>query len=125
MTSLEDDVAATRRVLDQQDGPTVLVGHSWGGTVITGAGVHPKVAALVYVSALSPDAGETTAQQYEGSARRPPSSSTSVRTGTASSTRTGSRPGSPTTPVTTTPLRRCSGISQPAAVASTRSTSST
>lgn len=66
LTSLEDDVAATTRVLDQQSGPTVLVGHSWGGTVITEAGVHPKVSALVYVSALAPDAGETTAKQYEG-----------------------------------------------------------
>lgn len=64
LTSLADDVAATRRVLDRQTGPTVLVGHSWGGTVITEAGVHPKVAALVYLSALAPDAGETTAQQY-------------------------------------------------------------
>ncbi|MEU7650656.1 alpha/beta hydrolase [Micromonospora taraxaci] len=66
LTSLEDDVAATTRVLDRQDGPTILVGHSWGGTVITEAGVHPNVAGLVYVSALAPDAGETTAQQYEG-----------------------------------------------------------
>ncbi|WP_043366002.1 alpha/beta fold hydrolase [Belnapia sp. F-4-1] len=66
LTSLADDVAATRRILDRQDGPTILVGHSWGGTVITEAGVHPKVAGLVYVSALSPDAGETTAQQYAG-----------------------------------------------------------
>ncbi len=66
LTSLADDVAATRRILDRQDGPTILVGHSWGGTVITEAGVHPKVAGLVYVAALSPDAGETTAQQYEG-----------------------------------------------------------
>lgn len=66
LTSLEDDVAATRRVLDLQDGPTILVGHSWGGTVITEAGVHPKVVGLVYVSALSPDEGETTSQQYEG-----------------------------------------------------------
>ncbi len=71
LTSLEDDVAATRRVLDLQDGPTILVGHSWGGTVITEAGVHPKVAGLVYVSALAPDAGETTAQQYEGFAATP------------------------------------------------------
>ncbi|MFX1682311.1 alpha/beta hydrolase [Mitsuaria sp. CC2] len=55
-----------QRALAQQDGPTVLVAHSWGGTVITEAGVDPKVAALVYVSALSPDAGETTAQQYAG-----------------------------------------------------------
>lgn len=66
LTSLADDVAATRRALDRQDGPTVLVGHSWGGTVITEAGVHPKVSALVYVSALSPDAGQTTAQLYDG-----------------------------------------------------------
>lgn len=71
LTSLEDDVAATTRVLNQQDGPTILVGHSWGGTVITDAGVHPKVAGLVYVSALAPDAGETTGQQYEGFAPTP------------------------------------------------------
>ena len=66
LTSLADDVAATTRALDRQDGPVVLVGHSWGGTVITEAGVHPKVASLVYVSALAPDAGETTSQQYKG-----------------------------------------------------------
>lgn len=66
LTSLADDVAATKRAIERQDGPTILVGHSWGGTVITEAGVEPKVAGLVYVSALSPDAGETTAQQYEG-----------------------------------------------------------
>lgn len=71
LTSLEDDVAATIRVLDRQDGPTVLVGHSWGGTVITEAGNHPNVAGLVYVSALAPDSGETTAQQYEGFAPTP------------------------------------------------------
>jgi len=66
LTSLADDVAATRRVLARQQGPSVLVGHSWGGTVITEAGIDPKVAGLVYVSALAPDAGETTAQQYVG-----------------------------------------------------------
>ena len=71
LTTLEDDVAATTRVLDRQDGPAILVGHSWGGTVITEAGVHPAVAGLVYVSALAPDAGETTAQQYEGFAPTP------------------------------------------------------
>jgi pimeloyl-ACP methyl ester carboxylesterase len=71
LTSLEDDVTATTRVLDLQDGPTILVGHSWGGTVITEAGVHPNVAGLVYVSALAPDAGETTGQQYEGFAPTP------------------------------------------------------
>lgn len=66
LTSLADDVAATKRVLDRQDGPAILVGHSWGGTVITEAGIDPKVVGLVYVSALAPDAGETTAQQYDG-----------------------------------------------------------
>jgi pimeloyl-ACP methyl ester carboxylesterase len=66
LTSLADDVAATKRALARQDGPTILVGHSWGGTVITEAGVDPKVVGLVYVSALSPGAGETTAQQYAG-----------------------------------------------------------
>ena len=58
LTSLADDVAATRRVLALQDGPTVLVGHSWAGTVISEAGIDPKVSALVYVAARAPDAGE-------------------------------------------------------------------
>lgn len=60
LTSLEDDVAATERTLEKQDGPTVLVGHSWGGSVITQAGVSSKVSSLVYVAAFAPDAGETT-----------------------------------------------------------------
>ena len=60
LTSLNDDVAATNRILDKQDGPVVLVGHSWGGSVITQAGVHPKVIALVYVAAFVPDVNETT-----------------------------------------------------------------
>ena len=71
LTSFEDDVAATVRVLDKQDGPTILVGHSWGGTVVTEAGVHPNVAGLVYVPALVPDTGETSGQQYEGFAPTP------------------------------------------------------
>ncbi|MGM9480705.1 alpha/beta fold hydrolase [Roseateles sp. NT4] len=57
-TSLADDVEATRRALAQQDGPTVLVGHSYGGMVISEAGADAKVAALVYVAARAPDAGE-------------------------------------------------------------------
>jgi len=61
LTSLADDVAATRRALALQDGPTVLVGHSWGGVVITEAGLDPKVTALVYVAAHAPDVGETVA----------------------------------------------------------------
>ena len=71
LTSLADDVASTHRVLDRQDGPTILVGHSWGGTVITEAGTHSKVVGLVYVAALAPDAGESTAQQYQGFAPTP------------------------------------------------------
>jgi pimeloyl-ACP methyl ester carboxylesterase len=62
LTSLEDDVAATNLVLDKQDGPTILVGHSWGGAVITEAGNHPKVVALVYVAAFQPDNGESALQ---------------------------------------------------------------
>lgn len=57
-TSFADDVAATRRVLDSQDGPTLLVGHSYGGSIITEAGVHPSVVGLVYVAAHAPDIGE-------------------------------------------------------------------
>lgn len=57
-TSFADDVAATKRVLDLQDGPTLLVGHSYGGSIVTEAGVHPKVAGLVYVAAHAPDVGE-------------------------------------------------------------------
>jgi pimeloyl-ACP methyl ester carboxylesterase len=62
LTGLLDDVAATKRVIDQQDGPVILVGHSYGGTIITVAGADPKVRALVYVAALQPDVGETTNQ---------------------------------------------------------------
>jgi len=62
LSSLEDDVAATRLALDKQNGPTILVGHSWGGVVITEAGNHEKVAALVYVAAFQPDQGETLLQ---------------------------------------------------------------
>jgi pimeloyl-ACP methyl ester carboxylesterase len=58
LTSLQDSVAATRRALALQDGPTVLVAHSWGGTVISEVGTDPKVTALVYVAARAPDAGE-------------------------------------------------------------------
>jgi pimeloyl-ACP methyl ester carboxylesterase len=59
LTGLADDVAATKRVLDLQDGPTVLVGHSYGGSVVTIAGADPKVTRLVYVAALQPDVGES------------------------------------------------------------------
>lgn len=59
LTSLEDDVAAARRVIDAQPGKVVLVGHSWGGTVITEAGADDKVSSLVYVAAFAPDAGQS------------------------------------------------------------------
>src|SRR5437899_10552259 len=58
LTTLADSVAATRRALALQDGPTVLVAHSWGGTVLSEVGIDPKVTALVYVAARAPDAGE-------------------------------------------------------------------
>ena len=57
--SLEDDVALTRRAIDQLDGQVVLVGHSYGGAVITEAGLHDQVAALVYIAAFAPDKGES------------------------------------------------------------------
>ena len=58
LTTLPDAVAAAERVLARQDGPTVLVGHSFSGMIVTEAGVHPNVSALVYVAARAPDAGE-------------------------------------------------------------------
>jgi pimeloyl-ACP methyl ester carboxylesterase len=61
-TGLADDVAATKRVLDRQDGPVILVGHSYGGAIITEAGNHTKVAGLVYIAAFAPDANETLLQ---------------------------------------------------------------
>ena len=57
--SLADDVAATKRIIALQDGPVVLVGHSYGGVVITEAGNDPKVAGLVYITAFAPDKGES------------------------------------------------------------------
>jgi pimeloyl-ACP methyl ester carboxylesterase len=58
LTTLDDAVVETQRVLDRQDGPTVLVGHSFSGMIVTEVGVDPKVSALVYVAARAPDAGE-------------------------------------------------------------------
>jgi pimeloyl-ACP methyl ester carboxylesterase len=57
--SLADDVAATRRIIAVQNGPVILVGHSYGGAVITEAGNDPKVAGLVYITAFAPDKGES------------------------------------------------------------------
>jgi len=59
LTSLADDVASTKRIIALQDGPVLLVGHSWGGAVITQAGDDPKVAGLVYVAAYAPEVGQS------------------------------------------------------------------
>lgn len=70
LTSLDADVAATRKAIAEQKGPTVLVGHSWGGVVIGEAGDDPKVSALVYVAAYAPDRGESLEDLSKGA---PPS----------------------------------------------------
>jgi len=64
--SLEDDAVVTRRVLDKQDGPTILVGHSYGGAVIAEAGSHDKVTGLVYIAAFAPDQGESVGSLIAG-----------------------------------------------------------
>ncbi|MBB6131630.1 alpha/beta hydrolase [Mucilaginibacter lappiensis] len=65
LTTLEDDVIATQKALARLEGSTILVGHSWGGAVITVAGNDPKVKALVYVAALAPDEGESLGELSE------------------------------------------------------------
>ncbi|MGK8235012.1 alpha/beta hydrolase [Roseovarius sp. MS2] len=64
LTSFADDVSATQRVLNRQDGAVILVGHSYGGSVITEAGTDPKVVGLVYVAAFAPEVGQSTLDQY-------------------------------------------------------------
>ncbi|OLU33880.1 alpha/beta hydrolase [Pseudomonas sp. PA27(2017)] len=71
LTSLADDVGATKRVLNNQTGKVVLVGHSWGGTVISEVGDDNKVGALVYVAAFAPDAGQTSGEQGKGAPTPP------------------------------------------------------
>lgn len=72
-TSLAADVAATRQVLAEQKGPVVLVGHSYGGVVITEAGNDPKVAGLVYIAAFAPDARESVSScSHRHAGRRAP-----------------------------------------------------
>ncbi|MDT7797041.1 MAG: hypothetical protein QOI78_474, partial [Actinomycetota bacterium] len=66
LTSLADDAARTRQMVRQVDGPVLLVGHSYGGAVITEVGTSPNVTGLVYVAAFAPDAGESLATLSEG-----------------------------------------------------------
>src|ERR1700744_5187952 len=66
LSSLKDDVAATRRAIEQQTGPVVLVGHSWAGVVITEAGNDEKVSSLVYVAAFAPDNGQSINDMLKG-----------------------------------------------------------
>ena len=69
LTSFTEDVTATKRILDRQDGPAILVGHSYGGAIITSAGNDSHVAGLVYIAAFAPDAGES---QQSINAKFPP-----------------------------------------------------
>ncbi len=77
LTSIEEDAAATKRIIADAPGPVILVGHSWGGMAITQTGSDPKVAALVYVSAFGPDIGET-GSSLIGAHPAPPALSTTV-----------------------------------------------
>lgn len=77
LTSLQDDVAAVRHVLDLQEGPTLLVGHSYGGAVISTAGDSPNVAGLVFVAAFAPDQGETLGEL--GARYAPPAGASSIQ----------------------------------------------
>jgi len=77
LTSLADDVAAAKRVIDAQSGPVILVGHSWAGTVITEVGGDDKVSALVFVAAFAPDVGESTSDL--GKDGPPPAGATNIR----------------------------------------------
>jgi len=71
LTSLDADVDAVNKVLAKEDGPVILVGHSWAGAVITQAGVDDKVAGLVYIAAFAPDAGESAFKQFSSAPASP------------------------------------------------------
>ncbi len=71
LSSLADDVAAVERVIGMQDAPVLLVGHSWGGTIITEAGNDPKVTGLVYIAAAAPNSGESFNEWWKGSPPAP------------------------------------------------------
>jgi pimeloyl-ACP methyl ester carboxylesterase len=108
--TLQGDAAAARLIIDAQDGLVVLVGHSYGGAVISEAGTDPKVAALVYVSAFAPDAGESVNTLLSGFPQDGPQPPISrPRTGSCSWTRTSSTPRSLVTCRPTWPTRRSPG----------------
>ena len=89
--SLADDVAVTTRAIDAAGEPVILVGHSYGGVVVTEAGTHPKVAALVYIAAFAPDKGESVNTLIADSRpAHPCRRSCPRRTGSCSSTGTSS-----------------------------------
>ena len=114
-TSLADDVAVTTRAIDQQSDPVILVGHSYGGAVITEAGNHPDVAALVYIAAFAPDAGESVNTLI---ADPPPGAPVPPilppRTASCSSTTRSSTHRSPRMSILTSPrswpMHRCPGV---------------
>jgi pimeloyl-ACP methyl ester carboxylesterase len=89
LTSLADDVATTKRAIDNAPGRVILVGHSWAGLVITEAGRDPKVAALVYVAAFAPSSGQSLAQATKGFADTPGSSQVRSASGFLTLTETG------------------------------------
>ena len=114
--SLEGDAAATRMILDRQEGPTILVGHSYGGAVISEAGTHERVAGLVYICAFAPDAGESVntllgTSRPTGLSRRSCLLSTVSCSSTATSSTTRSQATYPPSRRCSSPTPRCPGAS--------------
>ncbi len=103
LTSLADDATRTREMVRQVDGPVVLVGHSYGGAVISEAGNLPNVTGLVYVAAFAPDAGESPARSPRSTRRRRSPTSHPTPTVACGCSRTGSARASPRTSPPTRP----------------------
>jgi pimeloyl-ACP methyl ester carboxylesterase len=116
-TSLADDVAATKRILATKSAPVILVGHSYGGVVITEAGNDPRVAGLVYIAAFAPDAGESVSALISDPAPGAPVPPIlPPQEGSSASTRRNSQPASRPTSARrrprSWPTRRCRGAWQ-------------
>jgi pimeloyl-ACP methyl ester carboxylesterase len=92
LSSLADDVKAVKRTLSQQEGPVLLVGHSWGGAVITEAGNDPQVAGLVYVAAGAPNSGESFNDWWKGYTAMPGVAEIKLRAGVSGSRVNGDSP---------------------------------